>query len=563
MMTETSPAAALKPQNPGLKFRKILGRTYLHEDRLKDAVEIFLGILRDVPDDVDTLLELGNLYLASGNGRTAASLFRRVLELAPERTIIQKQVYLADNNDDDMLPEEPVPTDPAAIARLLQRLTGKAEPIPDDEILRAYEMLQLIMSSPNPGSEVAKNLDEIGNLLPALIELNIRQARADGLDTVADALQNVQINIALQKSTQDTEQLREKKQAQKPANPIVRKRFKGNVTLLVPDKERITDRVEYISSLLQQNGCKVNLTDTQPAEDAPHPDVALFSNPHLKPALAQYMAAYSARGIPVMLDLDMDFENIPVFHPEYGEKGLGRMNSSKAYTASLVMANRITVPSQHMAAPLSAAGYPVTVIPDGWNRKSLQQQKSAPVRSDVYIGWYGQSRLVEDLAVIRRMLIRVLHEFENTKIVIIGNAQAYQLLDSVPQNRKIFLPCTSQSGNYSLLNQLNILVAPLCTHPHNDSLSDGILVEAAARSIPWIASAIPAFTEWGKGGLIAKERDEWHTYLRQLVMDADLRVSLGAEGAKAAAGREAKEMGNVWLSAVEQTLGMEISAPSS
>jgi hypothetical protein len=46
-------------------------------------------------------------------------------------------------------------------------------------------------------------------------------------------------------------------------------------------------------------------------------------------------------------------------------------------------------------------------------------------------------------------------------------------------------------------------------------------------------------------------------------MDADLRVSLGAEGAKAAAGREAKEMGNVWLSAVEQTLGMEISAPSS
>jgi hypothetical protein len=53
-----------KSQNSTLKFRKIMGRTYLHENRLEDAVDIFIGILRDDPDDVETLMELGDLCLA-------------------------------------------------------------------------------------------------------------------------------------------------------------------------------------------------------------------------------------------------------------------------------------------------------------------------------------------------------------------------------------------------------------------------------------------------------------------------------------------------------------------
>ncbi len=192
LMIETS-----RTQNPNLKFRKTIARTYLRADRLKDAVEIFLGILQDAPDDVDTLLDLGNLYLASGSGKTAARLFRRVLELAPERTIIKKQLDLATNEEDSDLPEEPVSTDSEAIARLLQRLTGESEPILEREVVNAYEMLQKILTSPCPGDEVANSLDEIGKLLPALIELNIRQARADGKAAVAEALQNVQMNIAL------------------------------------------------------------------------------------------------------------------------------------------------------------------------------------------------------------------------------------------------------------------------------------------------------------------------------------------------------------------------------
>ena len=61
---------------PELKVRKILGRTYLNENRLSDALDVFSKILNDYPDDVETLHILGNFYLASGDGKTAKKIYR-------------------------------------------------------------------------------------------------------------------------------------------------------------------------------------------------------------------------------------------------------------------------------------------------------------------------------------------------------------------------------------------------------------------------------------------------------------------------------------------------------
>ena len=54
-----------------LKVRKIIGRTYLNDNRLEEALDVFSGILRDYPQDVESLVILGNLYLASGDGKSA------------------------------------------------------------------------------------------------------------------------------------------------------------------------------------------------------------------------------------------------------------------------------------------------------------------------------------------------------------------------------------------------------------------------------------------------------------------------------------------------------------
>ena len=538
-------------QNPGLKFRKIIGRTYLQEDRLKEAIEIFLGILQDDPEDVDTLLELGNLYLAGGNGRTAANLFRRVLELDPERAVIQKQLALAEREEEDSLPEEPVPTDPAAVARLLQRLTGDLAPFSDKELLRAYQMLQRIMSSPSPGDEIASRLDEIGNIIPALLELNIRQARADGLHTVAESLQQIQVNIAFQKEAHDEPPVK-----QAPPKAAYRRHFKGKVCLLLPDKKRMSSRMDFVYSTLIQNGCKVIVSEFWEKYEG-QPDVVIASNPHLRPALSLEIAASASHGVPVIVDLDMDFENLPIYHPNYISQGLGRQAVSKAYTTSLVLANTVTVPSQVMAAAIEQAGYRAVFAPNGWRRENRSIQHVPRQSNLINFGWLGTSKLIEDLAMVRRIIIRVLHEFDNSRIVIIGNEPAYQLLDGVPQERKVFLPQTGAGDDYALLDQLDLLLVPLRSHPFNQSQPDQILVEAGVRSVPWIASSTPAFKEWGTGGLIAETREDWHTYLRQLILDPELRLSLGKAGVQAAMQREAKFTNRTWISIIEQALSTQ------
>lgn len=548
--------------NPSIKFRKIMGRTYLNEDRLKDAVEIYLGILKDDPEDVDTLLELGNLYLASGNGRTAAQLFRKVLELAPERSIIQKQLQLASDEEQNEVQEEPVPTSSEAITRLLQRLTGKTEPISDQDISLAYNMLQEIMLSGNPAAEVAAHLDEITNLLPALIELNIRQARADGNAAVADALQNLQINIALQKNTEDGATDAGSDRPKRGHRGPGRRHFKGHAFLLLPDKNHPGARMTFVADTLNEHGCRVTVGGDITRLRFDKPDVVIASNPYLSPVLSQHLAACSAARVPVVVDHDTDFENLPVFHPDYSTRGPGRLANSKAYTASLVLADVISASSQVMAESFQAAGYCAEWLPDGWRQQEGEAALLPTARRDLALGWVGESRLLEDLAMIRRVIIRVLHEFEAARVVVIGNPQAYQLLENIPMERKEFVPYPDNGDLLSWMRRLDILMVPLSGHPYNQTQPDTLLMEAGRAGVPWVASSVPAFEEWQAGGLIIPARDEWHTYLRQLVMDRSLRESLGSEGRKAAELRESKYTGTQWISLIEKILKKKtVSAP--
>src|SRR6185369_3253126 len=109
---------------PELKVRKILGRTYLNENRLAEALDIFIKNLMDYPDNLETLLILGGFYLAGGDGKTAKSIYLHAQQLDPENKTIERQIMLAEEMEDDGS-KESIPTDMESVSRLLQRLTGK------------------------------------------------------------------------------------------------------------------------------------------------------------------------------------------------------------------------------------------------------------------------------------------------------------------------------------------------------------------------------------------------------------------------------------------------------
>jgi glycosyltransferase involved in cell wall biosynthesis len=534
---------------PELKIRKVLGKTYLNENRLADALDVFSRILEDYPEDKETLHILGNIYLASGDGRTAKTIYLRASQLEPQNEVIRRQILLAEEMGGD--DAESIPTDVSAVGRLLQRLTGAPQPVSETDILRAASLLERILASEHPADLVTQHLDEIDQLLPALIELNIRQAQADGLPDLAESLRHLQINIQNQIVRKDTVMPK----SSQPTAPG----FKGSVLFLLPQPEHIPSRMALLKAALDSSGCATLIRREYVAGLETRPDLIITSNPHVEPILLQSLSALSNAGVPILLDLDDDFEKQPISHGEYAAKGLGTSARSNAYTSAISMARMVTVPSEMQAASLRELVQHVSVIPDGWSRTNKLWEKEPHQRGTLNIGWLGASGQLEDLALIRRYVIRILREFSNTRVVIIGNPQAYRLFDSLPENRRLYLPATAHEELPYQLSQLDILLVPLRNIPYNLSAPDTALMQAGARGIPWLASDVPAFRRWGKGGIISEALDEWHLNLRHLILDPDLRLKLGAQGRSAADTREMGQVVRLWLEHIQQVSRTEVA----
>lgn len=531
---------------PELKVRKILGKTYLNENRLADALDVFSKILMDYPDDIETLHIMGSFYLASGDGKTAKKIYLRAQQLDPQNMAIQHQISLAEEIGDTGI-EEPIPTDLPAVARLLQRLTGKTQAISESDIIRAAELLDKIINSESPAELVASHMDEIDELLPALIELNIRQAYADGRPELAESLRSLQLSIDYQLIAKE-----DQKSLKDDRNTPFLSHFNGNILFLLPDLGQKSNRMSLLKSTLESFGCGVSeKTEYIPNQDV-RPDVVITSNPHLNPLLLESLSALSLAGIPIILDLDADFEKQPISHPEYNTKGLGTRARSNAYNSAISLAKMVTVPSEAHANSLKNLVENVCVIPDGWSNKNKLWQKDPQPRNTINFGWLGTNGQLEDLVFIRRFMIRIIREFPNTRVVIIGNPQAYRLFENLPENRRMYLPAVAPEEFPYQLSQVDVLLVPLRNTPYNLSLPDTLLVEAGAKGIPWVASSNPSFQLWQNGGVISESLDEWHLNMRHLIMDEELRRRLGKEGRSAAESREMNQAGKLWLDLINQ-----------
>jgi glycosyltransferase involved in cell wall biosynthesis len=280
--------------------------------------------------------------------------------------------------------------------------------------------------------------------------------------------------------------------------------------------------------------------------------------------LLEGLSALSAAGIPIILDLDTDFEKQPASHHEYNTKGLGNQARSNAYSSAISMASMVSVPSETQAESLKNLAQNVSVIPDGWSQQNKLWDKSSHPRKTINIGWVGTSGQLEDLLFIRRFIIRIVREFPNTRIVIVGDPQAYRLFENLPENRRMYLPVVAHEEFPYLLSQIDVLLVPLRNLPYNTSIPDTILMEAGAKGIPWVASTIPSFRHWQDGGIISDSLDEWHLNLRHLVMDEEIRRSLGEAGKNAARSREMSYLGKLWLEIINQVANTKIvNAPHS
>jgi tetratricopeptide (TPR) repeat protein len=544
-----------------LEARKTLGRAHLNANRLQEALEIFAGILRAHPDDVETRLLLGDWYLASGDAGTAGELYRRAQELAPDQADIARRLRLA-QAELALAPStqaESNATDAAALARLLERLTRRPV-ISEAEVSKAAAVLDEIVSHSSPARAVAERLDEIDALLPALLELRIRQARADGRADLAETLQRLLDDIQQQMHAQESApaEAGQPPSAGSPepvpssaVTPAAVARKPSVLFVGAPSSEAAV-RQALPAEALRALGCETAVSADFASQAYRQFDVVVIRLPQAEPELADGLVACVAFGARAILDLEADFEQLPPDHPDYARLGLGTARQAKAYQAALRTAHLVCVQSAALAHKLRAAGHTAQVMPPGWSRSNPLWAKASPSHDTLNVGWAGAPGQLDDVAEIRGPVMRLLREFHQTRLVTGGDPQVYELFKTLPQERRQFLPPARYDDFPNLLSQIDVLLVPLRSTPYNQSLSDLRLLEAGVRGIPWVASPLPIFEAWGEGGLLASTPDEWYACLRQLIVDAAERKALGEAGRRQAEEREMGRLAPAWLEMIER-----------
>ena len=546
-----------------LEIRKSLGKAHLQVDRIAEALEVYTGILQDYPEDLETYMVLGDCYLASGDAASAIRLYQQAQQLNPEdqtlhtRLSLAKQEDLGDPND-----SETNPADPAAVSRLLERLREDCQTISAAELARAVKMLQHVTKNPYPANVIATHLDEIATLLPAFIELNIRQAHADGRPDIAEALRMLANKVHEPDDEVEADRSIATTSNSQAGSSELAANKPARLLLIAPASLLASPRLTFPAEALAARGWEVTISANIPSDTPDKFDMVVVHRPHGVPSVLEGMAACVGVGIPLVVDLDIDFEQMPLNHPEYPSFGLGTSLSAKAYTAALQMADQIIVPSESLAMEFKQGGMQAATIPDGWSRNNPLWEKPADRRPTINLGWFGMPGQIDDVLEIRRPLMRILREFPQTRLVIGIDPQVYQLFDNLPESQKLFLPPTTHEDYPYLLSQIDILLVPLRNTPFNRNLSDRRLMEAGVRGIPWLAAPTPGHNAWGSGGLIASTRHDWHVYLRHLVMDPELRQELGQAGRQRAAGRELAILGGSWERILGDLLQAQTQAAS-
>ena len=520
-----------------LNLRKQLGRAHLNANHPEAALSVFASVARDYPGDPEAAVSLGDFYLAAGNPRVARILYERASGLNPRAAGLAARLRLV-LAEFPRLASEPsietqwlAATEPAALKRVLEQLDGQQR-TQRNAVQRASAILRAVAASPRPAQAVQEFLPELDALLPALLQLNVENAHAEGRPDLAAAIDDLRRAIENLPAPVD-----------EPA-PAAHAAPRARLLFWQPDQAEDGSTWPLLPAALTVLGCQVTSANSLPANFADSFDVLVVRHPHATPGALKAMAAFSALGKRVVVELDYDCEALPECHRDRAALGTTNTERSASYTAALRLADLVAVPSEALAASLRARGYPAACVLPCWSTPA--SPAPAAEHEGLHIGLIASA--TDDIGLVRRALTILLHEFRDVRLIVAGDAAAYRLFAELPAGQTLFLPGSSPVDEARALALCDIVLVPLRDTPFNQTLSDARLVRAGRAGVPWVASPVPAVSGWQAGGLRANTPDEWYARLRSLIVDPDQRQALAEAGRRQADTREISRWAPSWLS---------------
>lgn len=567
-----------------LQARKNLALTCLRQEKFLEGVTLIRDVLRDAPQDIEALLMMGDCYRDAGDAESARLFYQRVLALQPDNAEAAAQLESLRNEGRRTIgdgrrtaDEGPSSIDPDDVPKLVQQFTGHSAPPTQAELEAAATKLGDILNAPDVAAAVDARRHELDDVFLALVEINARQADADGNPDLAAGLRALATYVRSLNGGQRTED----KGTPSPLSPSLVGEGKGERSSAVrrpsnghkphlafygPQDVSTPIRLGVPAGALRQLGYKVHLFHGFAQTHLKDHDLAVFCRP-VDQVMARAIAAYIRAGIPVIVDIDDLFHAIPPHSPAYTRVGPGNPAALKLLEQSIAAANVVTVTTPGLAEAYRPLARSIAILPSAWSRAQWEEQKPSPPShnrrgEEVILGWAGTATHRVDVQEMRAGVLRALEQRPQARLVIIGDPGVYQVFKTLPAAQCTYRPGVPFAQYPKLLAEFDILLAPLEDNAFNRAKSDLKLLEAGICGIPWVASPLPAYRDWGVGGLFAATPDEWEGALLRLIDDAGLRQRLGAEGRAQAEMREISHIVRLWEAIIEEALSGQQSAVS-
>ncbi|MER3545234.1 MAG: hypothetical protein C4311_11700 [Chloroflexota bacterium] len=571
----------LLERNPHhLQARKNLALAYLRQEKFLEGVTLIRDVLRDAPQDIEALLMMGDCYRDAGDAASARLFYQRVLAIQPDNAEAAAQLEALKGDGGRRTEDgDRSSIDPNAVPDLVRQLTGRSAPPTPAELEAAATTLRDILNASDTAAAIQARRGELDEVFLALVEINAQQADADGNPDLAAGLRALAAYVRSLDDGRRTEDAGGSATNGRRPSPVVRRPSDGRKPRLAfygPQDVSTPIRLGVPAGALRQFGYKVHLFHGFAQTHLKDHDLAIFCRP-FDQALARAVAAYVRAGIPVIVDIDDLFHAIPPHSPAYERVGPGNPAALKLLEQSIAAADVVTVATPRLAEAYRPLARSLAILPSAWSRAQWEQGgiSSTPVlpplagedrgggkdgdHTGIVLGWAGTTTHRVDVQEMRVGVLRALEQRPQARLVIIGDPGVYQVFKTLPAAQCTYRPGVPFAQYPKLLAEFDILLAPLEDNAFNRAKSDLKLLEAGICGIPWVASPLPAYRDWGVGGLFAATPDEWEQALLRLIDDADLRRRLGAEGRAQAEMREISHIVRLWEAIIAETMGEKLT----
>lgn len=307
-----------------------------------------------------------------------------------------------------------------------------------------------------------------------------------------------------------------------------------------------TVRMNLISKRLRKVGYDSKcLFPGDSLSDVGESDIVIFSRPSSIEAV-EYAKKHAKA---VVADTDDYFRAIPQGHPGYNTVGPGDPSYIKRTDTCIEMANLATFSTKYLRDRMGHLNNDNEIIPNGYDEDNYLWDVEAQ-HEGVIIGWAGTITHREDIRVAIPSIKRALKRFPNAKFMVCGDIDIAASMDLKP-SQLIFMPPMSYEDYPYFYAVADIWLVPLVVNEFNKAKSDIKLVEAGAAGIPWIATDIEPYKNWGTGGLLCSTSRHWDEALMDFIPNRNQRILYGNQGHQKSMGRTSNEIANKWVALFE------------